>query len=293
LTGDGERVPAQLGEVPETTLWTLYHRAAEARRADPVLADPRAVELVERIDYPFAARFGGAELGRQWQALRSKCFDLAVSRFLAHHPGGTVVALGVGLETQYWRVDDGRARWVEVDLPEVVAIRERLLPGGERRHVVAGSALDGEWMREVEGGEDVLVTAQGLLMYFQPEQVHRLLATSAEWLSGGEFVFDAIPSWLAALSRQGKLKSPGGYQPPPWHWGIDPVEERRLRGLSPHIAAIERLRIPRGRGLLHSLALPLVGEVPLLRDATLSVRRLSTRQDGDKSRIVAGSSSPS
>ena len=44
--------------MPETLLWTLYHRAEEARRPDAVLQDPLAVELVDRIDYPFDARFG-------------------------------------------------------------------------------------------------------------------------------------------------------------------------------------------------------------------------------------------
>jgi O-methyltransferase involved in polyketide biosynthesis len=33
-------------------------------------------------------------------------FDREVRRFLAAHPGGTVVALGEGLETQFWRVDN-------------------------------------------------------------------------------------------------------------------------------------------------------------------------------------------
>ena len=48
----------ELDRVPETLLWTLYHRAVEARRADSVIADPMAIELVDRIDFPFAERFG-------------------------------------------------------------------------------------------------------------------------------------------------------------------------------------------------------------------------------------------
>jgi O-methyltransferase involved in polyketide biosynthesis len=89
------RVRLQLDGVPETLLWTLYHRAVEARRADSVLDDPMAVELVERIDYPFEQRFGAGNLS-QWQALRARCFDREVRRFLASHPDGTVVALGEG-----------------------------------------------------------------------------------------------------------------------------------------------------------------------------------------------------
>jgi hypothetical protein len=105
-------VTVELGGVPETLLWTLYHRAVEARRPDTVLDDPKAVELVDAIDYPFAERFGSGHGGlSQWQALGVRRFDVEVRRFLAAHPEGTVVALGEGLETQYWRVAvDGRGR---------------------------------------------------------------------------------------------------------------------------------------------------------------------------------------
>src|SRR5262249_3636412 len=95
-----ERVKADLSGVPGTLLWTLYHRSLEARRPDAVLRDPLAIELVDRIDYPFAEAFGTG-FG-QWQGLRSRTFDLEVERFLADHPDGTVVALGEGLETQFW-----------------------------------------------------------------------------------------------------------------------------------------------------------------------------------------------
>jgi len=121
----------ELKGVPETLLWTLYQRASEARRSDTVLQDPKAVELLDAIDYPFAQRFGTATGWAQWQALRALCFDREVGRFLAEHPDGTVVALGEGLETQFWRVDNGRVQWLTVDLPEAIEVRERLLPGSQ------------------------------------------------------------------------------------------------------------------------------------------------------------------
>jgi O-methyltransferase involved in polyketide biosynthesis len=102
-----EKVTPELGAVAETLLWTLHHRAADARRQDAVLDDPMAVELVERIDFPFEERFGSGAALSQWQALRAKCFDRAVREFLAESPEGSVVALGEGLETQFWRVDNG------------------------------------------------------------------------------------------------------------------------------------------------------------------------------------------
>ena len=267
-----EKVTVELDGVPETLLWTLYQRAVEARRADAVIRDPEAVALVDAIDYPFERSFGSS-FG-QWQALRARCFDEALLHFLDSHPEGTVVALGEGLETQFWRIDNGSVRWLSVDLPEAIALRDRLLPGSSRLRTVACSALDERWMEYVDGPRGVLVTAQGLLMYFDRAEVHRLIATCAERFPGDKLVFDAVPSWLAARSQRGELKRPGGYEPPPWRWGVDVDEERRLAEL-PTVSALRPLPPVRGRGALHGLVLPLLGRLPPVRRRLLSVYELS------------------
>jgi O-methyltransferase involved in polyketide biosynthesis len=253
-----------LAGVPETALWTLYHRAVEARRSDAVLADPLAVELVERLDYPFAERFGNGRGFSQWQALRAATFDREVRRFAAANPGGTVVALGEGLETGFWRADDGQLRWLTVDVPEMVALRDGALPASPRRRSWAGSALDAGWMDEVDPGRGVLITAQGLLMYFPWEATHRLVAGCARRFPGGALVFDAVPAWLA-----GRPSPPGSpFQRPPWEWGMDAARERALGTL---VAELRALRPPRGRGPVHGFALPLAGRLPALRRLMLSV----------------------
>jgi O-methyltransferase involved in polyketide biosynthesis len=242
-----EKTRVRLEGVPETLLWTLYMRASEARRPGSVIDDPMAVELLERIDYPFEERFGAPRLA-QWQALRARTFDDEVRRFLGRHPDGTVVALGEGLETQFWRVDNGSVNWVTVELPETLAVRELLLPRHERVQTIGGSALDEAWMDEVDASRGLLITAQGLLMYFEPAEVHGLIARCGARFPAAELVFDAIPRWLAERSQKGQLKGPSGYQPPPWKWGID-SKERRLMGA-------RRLRPPRGRGVVGSVVLP-------------------------------------
>jgi O-methyltransferase involved in polyketide biosynthesis len=237
----------QLQGIPETTLWTLYMRAVEAGRPDSVIDDPQAVRLLERIDFSFEERFGSPRAG-QWQALRARAFDDEVSRFLATNPHGTVVALGEGLETGFWRVDNGRLNWLSVELPEVAALRRELLPGAPNLRLIEGSALDQAWMDEVDSSRGVLLTAQGLLMYFTRDQVHGLIDACRKRFPGGGLIFDAIPRWLSERSQRGPLKGPAGYEPPPWLWGID-TKERRALGAS-------RVRPPHGRGVVGSVVLP-------------------------------------
>ncbi|MCU7820882.1 class I SAM-dependent methyltransferase [Kitasatospora sp. DSM 101779] len=258
-----EKIGAALGAVPETALWTLYHRAVEARRWDTVLPDPRAVELVERIDYPFEERFGpdGGLIG-QIQALRVRAFDREVADFLVRCPRGTVVCLGEGLETQYWRVDNGRAQWLSVDLPEAVALRERLLPAAPRQRLLACSATDPAWTDEVDPTHGVLITAQGLLMYLRPTEVRDLIARCAERFPDGTFVFDAVPRWFSRAASQGKLHD-RGYTAPPMPWGMDADEQWKLATAHPAVAEIRDVLPTGGRGPVGVL-LPYAARLPIL-----------------------------
>jgi O-methyltransferase involved in polyketide biosynthesis len=264
------RIRPELEGVPETLLWTLYHRALEARRPDAVLHDPIAVELVDRIDYPFAERFGETGSLAQWQALRVRGFDREVRRFLAAHPGGSVVALGEGLETQFRRVDDGSVQWIGVDLPETAEVRRRLLPDPPRHRTIARSALDLVWTDEVDPTRGVLITAQGLLMYFEPDDVHRLIAACARRFPGAALLFDAVPRPFADLTRKAKPDALGRYRPPPWTWALDRAERRRLEALD-GVDDLKVVPLPRGRGVAHGFLLPLATRLPGARLALLAV----------------------
>lgn len=248
--------------VPETMLWNLHHRAAEARRPDAVLADPVGVELADRLGPRLEQRFGAAHpLLAQAQALRALGFDREVQRFLASNPAGTVVALGEGLETQFWRVDNGRVRWLSVDLAEGTAARAALLPSPDRLRSVAGSALDERWMDEVDGSRGVLITAQGLLMYFQPDQARGIVDTCARCFARAWLVLDVVQPWFSERTVSG-LRNTAGYRAPPMPWGVDARERARLAGL-PGVASLERLRFPRGRGPFFGFAAPLArGRLP-------------------------------
>src|SRR3954463_6656726 len=142
----GMSVAVDLSGVPETLLWTLYHRAAEARRPDAVLRDPLAVELVERIDYPVRAalrreRMARALAGAARAALRHR--DRALPRRAPRRdrrgarprPGAPVLA--------------GRRRPCEMGhrrAAETVEVAARLLPESPRRRTISGSALDFSWL---------------------------------------------------------------------------------------------------------------------------------------------------
>jgi O-methyltransferase involved in polyketide biosynthesis len=264
--------PVELEGVSETTLWTLYRRASEAARPDAVLHDPMAIELVRTIDFPFEERFGASAGWAQWQALRARTFDREVRRFLHDHPDGTVVALGEGLETQFWRVNNGHVRWLSVDLPPVMELRRQLLPESPRLELLGSSVVDGAWLDEIDGKTGVLVTAQGLLMYLRPDDVRKLVAGCAGRVRDGALLFDAVPRWLSERTQREPFGRAGDYRPPPWTWGLDTAELMRFRAL-PGVVEVRRLYLPRGRGPIFGYAAPLLGSIPWVADRMLTIMR--------------------
>ncbi|MEE1767341.1 class I SAM-dependent methyltransferase [Streptomyces sp. JV185] len=268
-------VRPMLSGVPETLLWTLYNRAYEAGRRYPVLDDPVALRLLEDLDYPFEERFGRPDpFHSQAQGLRSRCFDLAVQEYLADRPRATVVALGDGLETGFWRVDNGLLSWLSVDLPEVAELRRKLLPASDRLRTLSRSATDLSWLDEIEDpqGRGVVVTTQGLLMYLRPAEVREILAACAERLPGGVLVLDTMARWLARGTVAGRSKV-GTMTVPPMRWAMNPGERPKLRGAHPAITEVRALRLPRGRGAMGEL-IRIQSLLPGLRTLTPAMTQL-------------------
>lgn len=249
--------PVQLDAVQETLLIPLYGRAVDHARPAPVLGDARAAELVASLDYDFA-RFDGLPslLGA---VLRTALFDHWTREFLRAHPAGTVVELGAGLNTRYERVDNGRATWFELDLPEVVELRDALFAGGPapgtapgappetapktapetapgaggaprpadgaRRTALAASVTDPAWIDVVtaRSAGPHLLAAEAVLPFLTEEEVRRTLTTLA-----GRF-----PGALLALDSAG----PGIVHAQEEHDALSRVEAR-MRWSCPDPAAV-------------------------------------------------------
>jgi O-methyltransferase involved in polyketide biosynthesis len=253
-----------LSGVSETALLTLHARAAEADRPDSVIDDPMAVALVDSIDFDFA-KFGPT---RQGIALRALAFDIATTSYLDRHPSATVVALAEGMQTSFWRLDaarpEGQFRWLTVDLPPMIDVRARLLPASPRVSVCAQSALDYSWMDSVDDSNGVFITAEGLLMYLQPEQALDLIAQCAKRFPGCQMAFDLPPAWFSTLSRYGGLRPTLRYKVPPMPFSLSSAQAADLVNTVPGIRSVRDLELPPGRGFAFGAAMSIVYRTKLL-----------------------------
>ncbi len=217
MTGE-PKARIDLTGVPETMLWPLWNRAAEARRqTNRLIDDPLSAGLVDRLEYDFRRSFGRPSV---YHAVRARvCDDLIRDHLKRKQSEAVVVALGEGLETQLWRIGDKSVKWISVDVPEAVAVRQRLLPSSDSQTLVACSALDEDWMDAVPEGTAPLITAAGLLMYFEETDVRSLFSRIANRFPGAELFFDTIPPFFAKKTLKG-FKVTKHYTAPRMPWGI-------------------------------------------------------------------------
>lgn len=194
MTAD-DRVRVDLTGAPQTMLATLYAKALDADLPRPILHDRWAKETVAGIDYDWTQTTITA---RRSPAVttRSAHFDTWVCQFLAVHPKATVLHLGCGLDSRYFRVAPGPdVQWYDIDYPEVAELRGRLLPsGGAGYHVVPASVTDPGWLRDIPVDAPVLAVGEGLTMYLTEADGIDLLNRIVGHCGTGELQFDAFNS---------------------------------------------------------------------------------------------------
>jgi O-methyltransferase involved in polyketide biosynthesis len=201
-TDMSETMKTNLSGVAETLLITLYIRAMESRRPDALVKDERAEAIARQLDQKSLRKTLALtdDFSRVAVILKGREFDRFAQDFLRRHPDAVVVHIGCGLDTRYERVcseqpDNGRVEWYDLDLPDVIELRRKLVGGeGERHHFLAGSVLDSAWLEAVSAHQPCpfLFLAEGVFMYFKEAQVKSLVLTLRDRFPGAELVFDAF-----------------------------------------------------------------------------------------------------
>ena len=192
---------AGLSGIPETLLIPLWARAVEGAHDDPIIVDDTARAIQARVDYDFG-KFEKARMSQVGVSVRTMLLDRATRKFVARFPNALIVTLGVGLDTRRARLKDVSATWIDLDLPESIALRRRLLGDAEIGQCIAQSMFDLSWMDAIEDdGRSVLVIAEGLFMYFEEAELRPLVRAMAARFGGGELLVELVAPFLVGKAR--------------------------------------------------------------------------------------------
>ena len=245
-----------LSGVPETMLQTVYARARESRGRG-VIRDAKAEKLVEKLDYDFSLAEKDTAM-RSGVIARTIVLDRLTTAYLAGHPGAVVVNIACGLDTRCYRMT-GYRHWYNLDLPETMAVREKLLPESGAVTQIAMSAMDDWGSRIEEIDAPVLIIIEGLTMYLTEADVTRIFSVIA-----GRFpratVF--VETMNPMVVKRFKEKSIEGSHAK-FTWGVK--NGSALAGLLPDFHLAEEHSLTEGMAAFVPLY-KLLGKIPAVRN---------------------------
>ena len=206
--------------VQETLIIPLYSRKICSSLYPNIYYDKTAVDLISQIDYDFSEvekkskslmqRFGALEV-----AARQSDMIYEIKDYLKNHPYASIVNLGCGLDNTGRNCDNGKCKIYNLDFPDVIKVRNELLPSGEREYNIPCNLNDTEWFDKIDKSNGVIFFASGVFYYFLNEEVKSLIIKMANYFNDSVLVFDAagkmtvklISIWLNSL----KVKEVGTY----------------------------------------------------------------------------------
>lgn len=207
--------------VQETLVIPLYSRKKSAEIYPNLYNDTTSAKIIEQIDYDFSAventsgktmyRFGFLEV-----AMRQNDLAVEITDYLKDHPKSAVVNLGCGLDDIGRKCDNGECKIYNLDFESVIAVRNELLPVGEREINIACDVNDTSWFEKIDASEGVVFFASGVFYYFLNEQVKSLVCKMADYFPDGKIVFDganktAVKMISKTWLKTAKIKDVGAY----------------------------------------------------------------------------------
>lgn len=198
-----EKVTIEKGTVQETLMFPLFGRYKANQMYPGLFRDTTAGKIIESIDYDIEK----ADMGKGPQfvyGMRQDVTEKAVKRFLCEYPDAIVVNLGCGLDTIFDHLDNGKCRFVNLDFPEVIEFRQKLFPPRDRETNIGADANDHSWMDQIGyfPGDRVCVFSCGVLFYFQPDDVRKLVDAIGTRFPGSVLFFDYENAKMLAKSNK-------------------------------------------------------------------------------------------
>ena len=254
------REKIKLSGVPETMLQTIYARAKESRGRGAI-HDAKAEEIIEKLDYDFSLADKDTAM-RSGVIARTIVLDRMTKEWLASHPGAVVVNIACGLDTRCYRMS-GYAHWYNLDLPETLAVREKLLPESGTISQITMSAME-DWGSEIsEQNVPVLIVIEGLTMYLSERNIQRIFTViSSRFSNATVFVETMNPTIVRHFKEKSIDASHARFT-----WGVK--DGPALAALLPDFGFVEE----------HSLTEGMAEFVPIykLLDKLSAVRNISNK----------------
>jgi O-methyltransferase involved in polyketide biosynthesis len=234
-----EKLEQNLSGVPETLLVPLWARAVEMKHSNPIVKDDKALEIMEQINYDFGKL---DEDDKNWPTqvsvvVRTGLLDKAVKVFMDKNPDGFILNIGCGLDTRFYRLDNGSIQWYDLDLPESLQIRKQFFEETDRYKMIPKSVFDYSWINEINVNKPVLIIIEGTLMYFTEREVEELMNKLVISFKSAEMLIEITTPPMVKQSKEEDIINKQYQINATLKWGVQNGKE--LEKFNNHIKFIE------------------------------------------------------
>lgn len=234
--------------IQETLVIPLFVRMICSEHFPELFDDPQAKRICDSLDYDFSSKrkkmesvaglFGALEVAQRQYDLICE-----VKEYLNKHPEAAVVNMGCGLDDSFNKADNGKCHGYNLDFPDVIKIRNELLPAGDREVNIACDLNDYSWMDQIDGSKGAVFFASGVFYYFKTEDVKKLFSQMAKRFPGGILVFDVCNERGAKMMRSTWLKE-AGIKDVTAYFSV--ADENDLKSWSDHFVSVSAKSYMRG-----------------------------------------------
>ena len=245
--------------VPRTMVITMLARARETRSSHPVIQDKIALEMENKIKDLFPTDKSDWKTGTG-VIVRTTILDDYVGEYIKQNPDAVCINIGCGLDTRFFRLNNGRIKWYDIDLPEVIALREKLV--GEHRQVsmIGCDMFDSQWTQQIEDEErPVLIIMEGILMYFDAEDVKKVLEIAHARFKNAALILELLSDKVVGNTKMAKSIQKSGAT---FKWGVQSGKD--VEKLFPQIRFLKEMNLV-DRMYLKSGIYKVLAKIPPIR----------------------------
>ncbi len=173
-------------QIPANLLKPLWYRSRESLVDGGLVYDPIAARACQQCQLAPECLSGDTDQKQLLHATLTRLCDQQVNKFIERYPDGWIINVGAGLDTRFYRVDNGRCHWLELDITENLLWREKLFHKSERYLHRCGSVMDLSWLDSLPISEHtpvLIVCEYALLDCEEKEVAHFIQALGRHFVS--------------------------------------------------------------------------------------------------------------
>lgn len=202
---------------------------------------------------------------------RTIVLDKLTKAFLASHPGAVVVNIACGLDTRCYRMT-GFSHWYNLDLPETMAVREKLLPEKNKTiSQLAMSTMDDWGAKIAETNAPALIIIEGLTMYLAQTDVQQIFRVISGRFQDATVFVETMNPMVVRRFQEKSIAASGAH----FTWGVKDGET--LAALLPDFRFMEEHGLTEGMAVFVPIY-KLLDKIPAVR--SISNRIVVLQQEG-------------